>query len=418
MAENADEDDLFWYDEQGDSDSENEMTDEDSLLQAIEKNDLAKAENLLGIKGVSPNFERRGRSPICRVACLGYNDMLELLISKQSCLTTSCQGDTMWLRHPIHLAASKGFPNIVKRLVECGVDINSKDSDHRTPLHWAATYGHTDTAQLLLQKGAVVNVTQTDGFTPLHAATCLGHLNVCKVLIDNGADVNRVDAEGWTALHTAVCYGQPQVVELLLENRSTVKALTLDQNTTLHVAASSGYLSVMEILLTHDLDLNRRNMQGFTPFHLAFYHSKIDACKLLIKHGVDIQTTDLNGQSPLYLAAARMNVKLVHLLLESGYDFSKEKWIRDKQFPFVVQKLPALCEMLIETASNPKSLQYITCFKIRNLISGNIVPKIESLPIPNSLIDILAFKCGQFSEENNSEKVAFFSTIQQAWVYT
>ncbi|XP_060082411.1 serine/threonine-protein phosphatase 6 regulatory ankyrin repeat subunit C-like [Ylistrum balloti] len=417
MAESSADMDIFWFN-QADSESQADMTDEDSLLQAIEQHDLATAQNLLQIKGVSPNFERRGTSPICRVVCLGQEDMLELLISNHSSLTMSCQKDTMWLRHPIHLAASKGYSNIVGRLIECGVDINSKDSDHRTPLHWAATYGRTDTTQLLLQKGAVVNVTQTDGFTPLHAATCLGHLNVCEILIDNGADVNRVDAEGWTALHTAVCYGQPHVVELLLEKHSSVKAVTLDQNTTLHVAASSGYLSVMEILLTQDLDLNRRNMQGFTPFHLAFYHSKINACKLLIKHGVDIQTFDCNGQSPLYLAAARMNVKLVYLLLESGYDFSKEKWIREKQFPFVVQKLPALCELLIETGSNPRSLQHIACVRIRNLISGNIVPKIETLPIPKSLMDILAFKCGQFSEENNSEKVCFFSTIQQAWVFT
>ncbi|OWF35541.1 26S proteasome non-ATPase regulatory subunit 10-like [Mizuhopecten yessoensis] len=385
------EDDFFMND-LGEQESESEMTDEDFLLRAIEKHDLATAQNLLCIKGVSPNFERRGKNPICRVAYLGQEDMLELLISNQSFLSRSCHRDSMWLRQPIHLAASKGHQNIVQRLVECGVDINSKDSDHRTPLHWTATYGRVDTAQLLLQKGAVVNVTQTDGFTPLHIASCLGHLNVCRVLIENGAEVNRVDAEGWTALHTAVCYGKPKVVELLLENQAAVKAVTLDQNTTLHVAASSGYLSVIKILLTHDLDLNRKNMQGFTPFHLAFYHSKVNACRRLIKHGVDIQTCDCNGQTPLYIAASQINVKLVHILLEAGYDFSKEKWIRDKKFPFDVQKQSHLSELLIETASNPRSLQHLGCFRIRNLISGYIVPKVERLPIPKSLIDMLAFK--------------------------
>ncbi|XP_069128227.1 serine/threonine-protein phosphatase 6 regulatory ankyrin repeat subunit A-like [Argopecten irradians] len=388
--------DIFW-DQQGELESESEMTEEDILLQAIDNHDLVTAENLLRVKGISPNFDRRRRSPICRVACLGHEDMLELLISNQTCLTKPCKQDRMWLRQPIHLAASKGFSNIVQRLVECGVDINSKDSDHRTPLHWAATYGRTDTAQLLLQKGAVVNVTQSDGFTPLHAATCLGHLNVSKVLMDNGAKVNKVDAEGWTALHTAVCYGHPKMVDLLLDYGSSVTAVTSDQNTILHVAASSGYYRVMEILLTYDLDLDKRNMQGFTPFHLAFSHSKIEACKLLIKHGADTQTLDCNGQSPLYLAASRMNIDLVHLLLESGYDFSKEKWIRDKKFPFEIKKLPDLCEMLIDTANNPRSLQHIACFRIRKLIPGSIVPKIETLPLPKSLMDILAFKCGQFS---------------------
>lgn len=399
-----------------DPDTTGTITDQEHLLHAIDSHDISTAQQLLCTKRISPDFEHEGISPICRVVSLGQEDMLELLISNGCSLTIPSQRDTIWLRHPIHLAASKGHQNIVGRLAECGVDINSKDSDHRTPLHWAATYGHTETVRVLLDKGAVVNVTQCDGFTPLHAATCVGRDKVCKMLIDYGADVNKADADGWNALHTAVCYGQTHVVELLVDNQASVRSVTLDQNTTLHLAASSGYLGVMEILLSHNLDLNRKNMHRFTPFHLALYHGKIDAAKLLLKYGADIQTSDSSGHSPLYLATTRMDVNLVQLLLEAGYDFSKEKWIHNNRFPFVVTKMPVLCDLLKDTASNPRTLQDLICFKIRKVITGNIVPKIETLPIPRSLRDKLAFRCGHFSLQNNSQKTVFYSSIESAWV--
>ena len=50
----------------------------------------------------------------------------------------------------------QGHIEVLKYLLEHGVNINSQDSDNRTPLHWVSTYGHTEIAQFLLSSGNTI----------------------------------------------------------------------------------------------------------------------------------------------------------------------------------------------------------------------------------------------------------------------
>jgi ankyrin repeat protein len=56
---------------------------------------------------------------------------------------------------------------LVKKLIECKVNLNIQDNDGRTVLHLAAYRGNTDAVKLFLQKGAHVNIKNTEGATVL-----------------------------------------------------------------------------------------------------------------------------------------------------------------------------------------------------------------------------------------------------------
>lgn len=53
-----------------------------------------------------------------------------------------------------HLAASKGFDEIIRFLIREGADVNCKDNFGTTPLNEALKAGQDDSARLLWENGA------------------------------------------------------------------------------------------------------------------------------------------------------------------------------------------------------------------------------------------------------------------------
>lgn len=372
-----------------------------SLLEAITNHNCAIVHDLVHNRGLSPNFNMDGQTPICRAAQLGYSDILDILVEGGCSLTT---GDAdVWRRQALHIAASKGHIEFAKRLLEYGADVNSRDDDQRTPLHWAATYGNPDMASYLLQVGAAVNIAQCDGFTPLHAATCLGHNNVCKVLIEHGGEINRTDRDGWTAFHTAVCYGHKAVVETLLEAGASLNKLTNDEENVVHIAASSGKLEVLKLLLEKGVDLNAVTMCGSTPFYLSVYYGEFEMARYLIKIGADMYIKGPN-KSPFYLAATRCNVPIMFLMLEGGYNLSCEEWVLEKDFPQVLHKLPELCNFLHSLGANPRALKNLCRFRIRKALKydSDFEHRLDQLQLPICLKVYIAYSDLDSVGKNNA----------------
>ena len=50
---------------------------------------------------------------------------------------------------PLHLASSKGFPEIVQLLIDHGADLNALDRSRETPLHLASSWVSVKTAHIL-----------------------------------------------------------------------------------------------------------------------------------------------------------------------------------------------------------------------------------------------------------------------------
>ena len=56
---------------------------------------------------------------------------------------------------PLHFAAAKGRTNVIEYLISAGADINACDLARKTPLAWAVESGQIETAQMLRKAGAV-----------------------------------------------------------------------------------------------------------------------------------------------------------------------------------------------------------------------------------------------------------------------
>ncbi|RPB11929.1 ankyrin [Morchella conica CCBAS932] len=123
----------------------------------------------------------------------------------------------------LHAAAAAGHKPTatIRVLLSRGASRYSSHTLDGQLLLWAVKNGHEDVLKMILEQGVDVNVRDVDGRTPLHWAALFGMVDIVRVLLESGAD-GSVVAEGKTALALAAARGEDAVVELLVERSTSV----------------------------------------------------------------------------------------------------------------------------------------------------------------------------------------------------
>ena len=181
----------------------------------------------------------------------------------------------------LHHAASGGYNDIVQLLLSKGASIEAVDEDIDTPLHIAAWNGHTSTVELLLSKGASIEAEDKYKNTPLYNAAHYGHPSTVELLLSKGASIEATNNYNHTPLHFAAGNGYTSTVELLLSKGASIEVTDKDNNTPLHFAAGNGHTSTMELLLSKGASIEATNNNNNTPLYLARQYDKTKIAKLL-----------------------------------------------------------------------------------------------------------------------------------------
>ncbi len=155
-------------------------------------------------------------------------------------------------RTPLHEAAAYNTVDVVRLLVEQGLDVTAQDANGDTALHFAAGCNpDPGVVILLLERGADVNTKNKQGETPLHkAAESNDEPRVMKALLEPGADVNAKNEQGETPLHKAAeSNDEPRVVRVLLEGGADRDARTNKGHTACRLAVSRDADGDMRLML-------------------------------------------------------------------------------------------------------------------------------------------------------------------------
>lgn len=152
----------------------------------------------------------------------------------------------------IQVAAGQGNLSEIQRLLNAGIEVDSRDTEyHKTPLILAAQGGQTAAARLLLDNGADVNA-YDKCCTALHFAASEGFKDVAKLLLDRGANINSRDHCGGTPLMEAVCNNRAEIVKLLLDSNADINIKGTDlgwkNNTALMIANQKGYSDIARLI--------------------------------------------------------------------------------------------------------------------------------------------------------------------------
>lgn len=104
----------------------------------------------------------------------------------------------------------------VRRHLEAGVPVDSRDSLQNPALSIALRHGYAELAEVLLEAGANPNARDSGDSTPLMLATKRGLVATIARLCERGADADAQGRHGDTALIQAALSGSPESVQTLL----------------------------------------------------------------------------------------------------------------------------------------------------------------------------------------------------------
>ena len=164
--------------------------------------------------------------------------------------------------------AERGEEEVVKFLLDAGVNVNYGDSNKMTALMISSRRGHSSVVQLLLQNGADVNSQGITGWTALIAASGR-YIEPINLLLKYNANPNLQMESGWNALMEASEKGQYEIAEQLLLHKADPNAQMRSGWSALMAASQKGHLEVVELLLKHNANPNAKARARYTALMAA-----------------------------------------------------------------------------------------------------------------------------------------------------
>lgn len=227
---------------------------------------------------------------------------------------------------PMHIARSA---DMVRALIELGIDVESTDERGCTALHSAAARGALDVARCLCDHGADLNAASTCGVTPLHVAAAAGHTRVVEELLARSSrSVNATTSAGWDACqaHMSMSF-DPKLFDAAIERamQEDVQYMAEESVQPLHCIC---YSKQSEALFRLARSYFRRtpvstwdvpSERGWTPLHIAVVRRQSKVAIDLIRMGCNVNTRSLQDTLPILVSAVTMNqYDVVEELLRSG----------------------------------------------------------------------------------------------------
>lgn len=384
----------------------------------------------------------RDQSPLCRVLrhtqCSA--DAVKLLLSYPPALILCSHHQSplhCYLEKPCNAEKANIQSDVLKALLDTGLDVNLPNAQGRTPLFMALHYFNctSDVIKVLLDASASLSNCNTH-ISLLYCYVGSNNVEIegMKMILSKCTNINVTNHCGDGPLHCALRYSKYQVgaIELLINHPDIdIHSKGRKGASYLHCALQNPFckVKIVELLLNKGARINAVNNKHLTPIHTAVSNPDcgLDIIELLIDRGSSLQyhgtITPLEialRQNPnpdlvrlLLTAGAPIIFGLGHSMLEVAFNvFDYIQCENSKRCFFVVVKFAILaCHLidekrLIDMRPNLQMRQWLPKFRIelglfRHFCTREVHFMMKSFLIPNyTLYDFVACVRGEETNPN------------------
>lgn len=260
----------------------------------------------------------------------GFSEIVKMLLAAKAdanAVSKDRQTALIWASTQNHLEVVKQLLHSENffGFLSTPINVNAVNSVGWSALLYAASFGFKDIAKLLIDAGADCNVKDPqEHHTPVLRAAWGNHKEILQLLLAHkNIDVNVPELKtGETALMKACANGDVEITQLLLEHKANANLRSLDNGTAFHSAArSTNSLEIMKLLRPKVTDIDIEGTEDkCTPLFLACANGELESVQFLLQNQAIVNTKDKDGNTPLMTAAGFGSPEVVKLLLENNAD--------------------------------------------------------------------------------------------------
>lgn len=237
----------------------------------------------------------------------------------------------------LHYAAQAGHPALISILYQ---NYNTQNKQHQTPIQLAAAEGHADMVKKLLEQG--VNL---EGV--LESAIIAGKTGVLKFFLDSHypyRDRLVQNSGGMTTLvHAAIQWHQIEILRFLVESEPYCRDALYQGQTPLHRAIQERNEQAIDVLFDLFADPLRKNDAKQTPGELAAVLAKTKLEHVKKYEALAAKLASLVKQGELRAEKLLGNMAAV-------IDGLRKQLVNQKEWSFLKEKRNLIYEKILKTA--------------------------------------------------------------------
>lgn len=224
---------------------------------------------------------------------------------------------------PLQIAAQYGKSEIIKLLLQYGVDVNEVSYDKKSALMYATMSCDKASVKILLDHGGEIKQSNWGLITMLHVAAVAGDVNLVNESLAQGLTLKEESIDAFNALHFAASAGNREIVKILLQNFGT--DVDTNDQLLLHQAAFGGNVEIVKIFLELGCDIHQKAYGNISLLHSAAKGGYLEMVEFILEQGIHFDVKNDCGQNCLFFAAesSRPIDEIVRLFLSLGLDIDE-----------------------------------------------------------------------------------------------